>query len=57
MRVRNRKGARSLKDLNPEVIEYLNKGLIETRNLMEWLATDQLALLKLVLKGSGLNKS
>jgi len=46
----NRKGARSLKDLNPEVIDYLNKGLIETRNLMEWLATDQLALLKLVLK-------
>ncbi len=48
--IRNRKGARSLKDLNPEVVEYLNKGLIETRNLMEWLATDQLALLKLVLK-------
>ena len=46
----NRKGARSLKDLNPEVIEYLNKGLVETKNLMEWLATDQLALLKLVLK-------
>jgi len=51
--IRNRKGARSLKDLNPEVIEYLNKGLIETRNLMEWLATDQLALLKLVLKDLG----
>ncbi|WP_299886724.1 DNA alkylation repair protein [uncultured Lacinutrix sp.] len=46
----NRKGARSLKDINPEVISYLNKGLIETRNLMEWLATDQLTLLKLVLK-------
>jgi len=46
----NRKGARSLKDLNPEVIAYLNKGLIETKNLMEWLATDQLKLLKLVLK-------
>lgn len=45
----DRKGARSLKDLNPEVIEYLNKGLIETKNLMEWLATDQLYLLKLVL--------
>lgn len=49
----NRKGARSLKDLNPEVISYLNKGLIETKNLMEWLATDQLALLKLVLKDIG----
>ncbi len=50
----NRKGARSLKDIKPEVVEYLNKGLIETKNLMEWLATDQLALLKLVL--SDINK-
>lgn len=49
----NRKGPRSLKDLNPEVVEYLNKGLIETKNLMEWLATDQLALLKLVLESLG----
>ena len=46
----DRKGARSLKDLNPEVIDYLSKGLVETKNLMEWLATDQLQLLKLVLK-------
>ncbi|WP_109437292.1 DNA alkylation repair protein [Aquimarina sp. AU119] len=46
----NRKGARSLKDLNPEVIEYLNAGKIETKNLMEWLAIDQLVLLKTVLK-------
>ncbi|MBQ4819443.1 DNA alkylation repair protein [Aquimarina sp. MMG016] len=45
----NRKGARSFKDLNPEVIEYLNRGLIETANLMEWLAVDQLKLLKLIL--------
>ena len=48
-----RKGARSLKDLNPEVIEYLNQGLVETKNLMEWLATDQLHLLKLVLTEIG----
>lgn len=54
--IKNRKGARSLKDLNPEVIEYLNKGLIETKNLMEWLATDQLALLKLVLIDLGKEK-
>jgi len=46
----NRKGARSLKDIKPEVVEYLNKGVIETKNLMEWLVTDQLALLKLVLR-------
>lgn len=51
--ISNRKGARSLKDLKPEVIEYLNKGLIETRNLIEWLAADQLALLKTVLEDLG----
>ncbi|MCH2193596.1 hypothetical protein [Kordia sp.] len=45
----DRKGPRSLKDLNPEVVEYLNKGLVETKNLMEWLATDQLGLLKITL--------
>ena len=47
--IMNRKGARSLKDLNPEVIDYLNAGKVETKNLMEWLATDQLVLLKTVL--------
>ena len=51
--IANRKGARSLKDLDSEVIEYLNKGLVETKNLMEWLATDQLQLLQLVLKEIG----
>lgn len=49
----NRKGARSFNDLDSEVIDYLNKGLIETRNLMEWLAMDQLALLRLVLEDIG----
>lgn len=44
-----RKGPRSLKDLNPEVLTYLNKGSIETANLMEWLAVDQLKLLQLIL--------
>jgi len=48
--IKQRKGARSLTALDPEVIIYLNKGLVETKNLMEWLATDQLYLLKLVLK-------
>ncbi|MHA7057460.1 DNA alkylation repair protein [Aquimarina sp. M1] len=51
----NRKGARSLKNLNPEVLEHLNKGLIETANLIEWLALDQLKLLKVLL--GELNKS
>ena len=51
----NRKGARSFKDLDPEVISYLNAGKIQTKNLMEWLATDQLELLKVLL--ASINKS
>ena len=46
----NRKGPRSLKDLDPEVITYLNAGSTATKNLIEWLATDQLVLLKNVLQ-------
>lgn len=49
----DRKGPRSLKDLNPEVITYLNAGKVETKNLMEWLATDQLVLLSNVLENAG----
>lgn len=49
----DRKGARSFKDLNPEVIDYLNKGLIETKNLTEWLSANQLELLEVVLKEIG----
>ncbi len=49
----DRKGPRSLKDLNPEVITYLNTGKVETKNLMEWLATDQLVLLENILKKVG----
>jgi len=48
--IKNRKGARSFAHLNPEVIEYLNRGEIETANLIEWLATDQLVLLKKLVK-------
>lgn len=51
--ISNRKGPRSSKDLNPEVLEYLNAGIVETKNLMEWLATDQLVLLKSVLEKAG----
>ncbi|NAS11141.1 DNA alkylation repair protein [Poritiphilus flavus] len=50
--IAERKGARSLKDLSPEVIEYLNAGKIETKNLIEWLATDQLVLLRTVLESA-----
>ncbi len=51
--IRDRKGARSLKDLDQEVLEYLNQGRIETANLMEWLAVDQLKLLQIILKDIG----
>ena len=47
--IAERKGPRSSKDLAPEVLEYLNAGKTETRNLVEWLAVDQQALLRLVL--------
>ena len=45
----NRKGARKIADIPPVVLELLNLGKIETVNLTEWLATDQLALLTMVL--------
>ncbi|WP_299684857.1 DNA alkylation repair protein [uncultured Dokdonia sp.] len=48
--ITDRKGPRSLKDLDPEVLTYLNAGKVETKNLMEWLAVDQLVLLKTVLE-------
>lgn len=46
----NRKGARKAEDIPPKVTELLNAGLIETANLTEWLAADQLAILKTVLR-------
>ncbi len=45
----NRKGVRKAADINTEVLELLEKGLIETVNLTEWLAVDQLKVLKVVL--------
>ena len=46
----NRKGARKATDIPAEVIKLLNGGFIETANLTEWLAADQLAILKKTLK-------
>ena len=48
-----RKGARKAQDIPAAVIKFLNAGLIETANLTEWLAADQLAILKTVLKEMG----
>ncbi|KFF07749.1 DNA alkylation repair protein [Flavobacterium hydatis] len=41
-----RKGSRSTKDIPKDILEKLNKGEIETANLVEWLAIDQKLLLK-----------
>jgi len=47
--ISERKGPRSSKDLDPEVLDFLNTGQTETRNLIEWLAVDQQVLLRLTL--------
>lgn len=49
MEEQKRKGARSTKDISPEILEQLNMGRIETANLVEWLAVDQRVLLKNLL--------
>lgn len=48
--IQNRKGATKVENIPIKVIELLNSGEIETVNLTEWLAVDQIALLKVVLK-------
>ncbi len=45
-----RKGSRSTKDIPTEIMLQLNRGEIETANLVEWLAVDQRFLLQHVLK-------
>jgi 3-methyladenine DNA glycosylase AlkC len=44
-----RKGARSIKDITPDIMQQLNLGKIESVNLVEWLAIDQKILLETVL--------
>lgn len=48
-----RKGARSMKDIPLGILEQLNRGEIETANLVEWLAVDQQFLLKHLLQEQG----
>jgi 3-methyladenine DNA glycosylase AlkC len=45
-----RKGARSTKDISPEIRAQLNSGQLETANLVEWLAVDQRVLLTHLLQ-------
>ncbi|MCR2025311.1 DNA alkylation repair protein [Anaerotruncus colihominis] len=44
-----RKGARTTKDISPEILEKLNHGEIETANIVEWFAIDRRQLLSIVL--------
>jgi 3-methyladenine DNA glycosylase AlkC len=44
-----RKGARSTKDIPTDVLAQLNRGEIETTNLVEWLVVDQRLLLENLL--------
>ena len=46
--IRLRKGARTGKELTPDVLDYLNSGTIESVNLTEWLAVDHMRLLEQV---------
>jgi 3-methyladenine DNA glycosylase AlkC len=48
-----RKGARSIKDIPPDILMQLNTGKIESANLVEWLAIDQKILLENVLSEWG----
>lgn len=45
-----RKGAKSFKELSPEILLQLNNGEIESANLIEWLAIDKTLLLKNILE-------
>ncbi len=45
-----RKGSKSTKDIPKDILEQLNRGEIETANLVEWLAVDQRLLLENLLK-------
>ena len=44
-----RKGARTQKDIPTPILEQLNKGIIESVNLTEWLAVNHLSLIEQVL--------
>ena len=45
MALEKRKGYRSTKDIPTEILLQLNRGEIETANLVEWLAINQRLLL------------
>lgn len=50
MAAEKRKGSKSINDIPKDILNQLNKGEIETTNLVEWLAVDQRILLENLLK-------
>ncbi|MDY7395337.1 DNA alkylation repair protein [Aureibaculum sp. 2210JD6-5] len=55
--ITNRKGARKLVDIPSEVLTLLNQGKIQTVNLTEWLAVDQIKLVNTIFPEIGLEKA
>lgn len=53
MPLNKRKGARSIKEIPADILQQLNTGLLETANLVEWLAVDQQSILKSLLRENG----
>lgn len=48
-----RKGARRTSEIPPKILEQLNRGEIESANVVEWFAIDRRLLLKQVLEAHG----
>ena len=55
--IARRRGARRMSEIPPEVLAALNRGELETANLVEWLATDQRKLARHVLASRGTRQS
>ncbi len=53
MATEKRKGAKSVKEIPPDILKQLNNGTLETANLVEWLAIDQQQLLQHFLHQTG----
>ncbi len=53
MNTLTRKGARTIKDIPPDILQALHAGEIESANLVEWLAINQSLLLENCLKALG----
>lgn len=55
--IKNRKGARKAQDIPKDVMYLLNAGEIETVNLTEWLAVNQIELIKHTFPEIGLKET